>query len=81
VEAPSVRDLVYQVEPAAALVQAGAFPPVRQPRPAVVADLDPDAAAAADADGHLDGVRSVLYRVGDEFAREQFAVARGRMAG
>src|SRR5581483_3698904 len=56
-EPPSLRDLIDQLEAAAALVLPGGLAPVRQPGLAVVYHVHVDGGtAAADRDGHPVGV-------------------------
>src|SRR5437867_4176573 len=66
-EPPALRDLVDELEAAAALVLPGGLPPVREPAPAVVDDVHVHHRSAAHRrDRHPAGVGGVLNRVRDE---------------
>jgi len=81
-EAPAVRDLVDQLEPASVLVVPAGLSPQRQAGPAVIDDVYVhDRAAPSHGDGHAGGSGGVLDRVGDELAGEQLGIERGWMAG
>src|SRR6266566_243292 len=80
-EAPALRDLVDELEAAAALVLPGGLTPVRKPAPAVVDDVHVHHRSAAHhRDRHPARVGGVLNRVRDELAGQQLGIERGRVA-
>src|SRR5580698_6733313 len=76
-EAPTLRDLVDELEPASVLVMPLRFPPVRQPGLPVIDDVHVhDRTAVGHRDGHPGGIGRVLDRVRHEFTGQQLSIHR-----